>query len=55
MAAVPLTSVRQPAREMGRHAGELLLHQIHGGAAEPLGSVMFEPELIVRASSVLGA
>ena len=55
IAAVPLTSVRQPAREMGRHAGELLLHQINGDAAEPLGSVMFEPELIVRASSVAGA
>ncbi|WP_127473322.1 LacI family DNA-binding transcriptional regulator [Microbacterium sulfonylureivorans] len=55
VAAVPLTSVRQPARAMGRHAGELLLHQLGGEASEPLGSVMFEPELIVRASSVLGA
>ncbi|MDY0908453.1 LacI family DNA-binding transcriptional regulator [Microbacterium sp. CFBP9034] len=55
VAAVPLTSVRQPARAMGRHAGELLLHQLDGGSTEPLGSVMFEPELIVRASSVVGA
>ena len=55
VAAVPLTSVRQPAREMGRHAGDLLLHQIDGEATEPLGSVMFEPELVVRASSVRGA
>ena len=30
VAAVPLTSVRQPAREMGRRAGELLLHQVAG-------------------------
>ena len=32
VAAVPLTSVRQPAREMGRLAGDLLLHQIGGDA-----------------------
>lgn len=55
VAAVPLTSVRQPARAMGRHAGELMLHQLGGEASDPLGSVMFEPELIVRASSVIGA
>jgi LacI family transcriptional regulator len=55
VAAVPLTSVRQPAREMGRHAGELLVHQLQGDPGEPLGSVMFEPELVIRASSVLGA
>jgi LacI family transcriptional regulator len=55
VAAVPLTSVRQPAREMGRHAGELLIDQLEGGSSEPLGSVMFQPELVVRASSVPGA
>jgi LacI family transcriptional regulator len=55
VAAVPLTSVRQPAREMGRHAGELLIDQLERGSSEPLGSVMFQPELVVRASSVLGA
>ena len=56
VAAVPLTSVRQPAREMGRHAGELLLAPARGRVhGEPLGSVMFQPELVVRASSVLGA
>ncbi|MGA7147304.1 MAG: substrate-binding domain-containing protein, partial [Microbacterium sp.] len=55
VAAVPLTSVRQPAREMGRRAGELLLRQIQGETPEPLRSVMFEPELVIRASSVLGA
>ncbi len=35
VAAVPLTSVRQPAREMGRHAGELLLHQLTGDSTSP--------------------
>ena len=55
VAAVPLTSVRQPAREMGRLAGELLLHRLTRDSTEHLGSVMFEPELVIRASSVLGA
>ncbi|WP_345800561.1 LacI family DNA-binding transcriptional regulator [Microbacterium sp. AZCO] len=52
VAAVPLTSVRQPAREMGRAAAERLL-QLVSGAAEPAGvAIRFEPELSVRASTV---
>lgn len=52
VAAVPLTSVRQPAREMGRAAAERLL-QLVSGAAKPSGSaIRFEPELSVRASTV---
>jgi LacI family transcriptional regulator len=51
-AAVPLTSIRQPAREMGRRAGELLLQCIAGGTGAVADSFVFEPELVVRASTV---
>jgi DNA-binding LacI/PurR family transcriptional regulator len=46
----PLTTVRQPIEAMGRVAVELLNAQIGGGAvaAEEL---LFEPELVVRAST----
>jgi LacI family transcriptional regulator len=47
----PLTTVRLPAAELGRKAGELLfdliLHQV-----EPGRQVLLETELVVRASSV---
>ncbi len=52
VAAVPLTSVRQPSREMGRVAAELLLG-LASGEDKPSGrSIVFEPELAVRASTV---
>lgn len=49
-AAVPLTSVRQPTRELGRTAAELLIAE---SRAEPVAhrQVVFEPELVVRESS----
>jgi len=46
--AVPLTSVRQPTHEMGFRAAELLLARGDEAAVE---HVVFQPELIVRASS----
>lgn len=46
--AVPLTSVRQPTHEMGFEAAELLLAQAAGG---PARHTVFQPELVVRASS----
>ena len=50
-AAVPLTSVRQPRAQLGRAAMELLLDE----AGDPTGhqhrQVVFEPDLIVRAST----
>lgn len=46
----PLTTVRMPTIEMGQRAGELLYDQILGKPVE--SSVLFETELIVRASSV---
>ncbi len=49
-AVVPLTSVRQPAQEMGRRALELLVEQTdHPEAAGE--QVEFAPELVVRAST----
>ncbi|MET9513613.1 LacI family DNA-binding transcriptional regulator [Streptomyces sp. NPDC002994] len=52
-AAVPLTSVRQPARTMGAMAAELLLEETE---AAPGGhdhrSVVLSPELVVRRSSL---
>ncbi|WP_448059699.1 LacI family DNA-binding transcriptional regulator [Cellulomonas hominis] len=44
--ALPLTSVRQPAYEMGRRAAEILLAQ-----DRQVEHVLFQPELVVRASS----
>lgn len=49
-AAVPLTSVRQPRRQLGRAAAELLLDE----AANPdheHRQVVFTPELVARAST----
>jgi LacI family transcriptional regulator len=48
-AAVPLTSVRQPRQLLGRTAVELLLAEDDPGHEHR--HVVFEPELIVRASS----
>jgi LacI family transcriptional regulator len=49
-AAVPLTSVRQPRREMGRQAAQLLVDE----AANPdheHRQILFTPELVARAST----
>jgi LacI family transcriptional regulator len=51
-AAVPLTSVRQPAVRMGRQAAELLLEETGEGADRHQHQrIVFEPELVVRESS----
>ncbi|MGJ6979703.1 LacI family DNA-binding transcriptional regulator [Aestuariimicrobium soli] len=47
---VPLTSVRQPAREIGRSAVELLVRQLADPQSGPQ-VVRFDPELVVRESS----
>jgi LacI family transcriptional regulator len=47
---VPLTSVRQPAYEMGRTAAELLTDQL-SGTPPPRRHIVFEPELVVREST----
>lgn len=46
---VPLTTVRSPMHEMGRHALELLI-AVMGG--DPVASVQLKPELVVRQSSM---
>lgn len=51
-AVVPLTSVRQPAVEMGRRAAELLLEETGEGADRHQHQrIVLEPELVVRDSS----
>ncbi|MEN0101955.1 MAG: LacI family DNA-binding transcriptional regulator [Curtobacterium sp.] len=51
-AVVPLTSVRQPAQDLGRQAIELLVHQVEHGQDVELERVEFTPELVVRQSTV---
>jgi LacI family transcriptional regulator len=46
-AVVPLSSVRQPARELGYRAADILLRGDAGAAQQ----ILFQPELIERASS----
>lgn len=48
----PLTTVRQPIREMGEEAGRLLLQGLNGGAA-PSGRI-FPTTLVIRGSTVPG-
>jgi LacI family transcriptional regulator len=52
-AAVPLTSVRQPAFRIGRSAAQLLLEETSGEQHEH-ERVVYEPELVVRRSSLAG-
>ncbi|MGY0021312.1 LacI family DNA-binding transcriptional regulator [Streptomyces sp. cg35] len=49
-AGVALTTVRQPARAIGRRAAELLLQQVADPQAER-ANVVFQPELVIRSSS----
>jgi DNA-binding LacI/PurR family transcriptional regulator len=46
----PLTTIRQPVESMGRAVVELLMQQI-AGAHVPPEEILFEPELVVRAST----
>jgi LacI family transcriptional regulator len=52
-AAVPLTSVRQPRRDLGRTATELLLDEATNPEHEHR-QVLFTPELVARASTRQG-
>ena len=51
-AAVPLTSVRQPRRMLGRTATELLLDE-YDNPEHVHQQILFTPELVVRASTHL--
>ena len=44
----PLTTVRQPLREMGRIAAETLLRRIRNSESQSGGEIMVEPKLMVR-------
>jgi LacI family transcriptional regulator len=52
-AAVPLTSVRQPAQTLGRTATDLLLDEALHHPGHVHKQVQFIPELVVRESSVV--
>jgi LacI family transcriptional regulator len=49
--AVPLSSVRQPTRQLGRIATELLLEECDSPADHAHQQVLFQPELIAREST----
>jgi LacI family transcriptional regulator len=51
-AVVPLSSIRQPSRTIGHRAIELLLEQAANPTVPPQ-QVIFQPELVVRASTVM--
>ncbi len=50
-AAVPLSSVRQPREQLGRTAAQLLLEETDDVPGHEHRHVVFQPELVVRASS----
>jgi LacI family transcriptional regulator len=51
-AAVPLTSVRQPSAQLGQAAAELLIEEVAAPATHRHRQVIFEPELVTRASTL---
>jgi LacI family transcriptional regulator len=55
-AVVPLSSIRRPAARVGRAAAELLLEESGAAAGQHVHrELVFQPELVVRASSFLRA
>ena len=51
MLSTPLTTIRQPKYELGSKAAELLLEEANEPNTHQHQHIMYEPELIVRASS----
>ena len=51
---VPLTTIHQPAREMGRQAVEVLQHIIQVGGTEQHQHIVLQPRLVVRSSCGAG-
>jgi LacI family transcriptional regulator len=51
-AAVPLTSVRQPREVLGRTAADLLIEEVVSAETHRHRQVVFEPDLVVRESTV---
>lgn len=52
-AIVPLTSIKQPARLLGKTAIEMLVDEIENPSEHVHRLVTFQPELVVRASTTL--
>ena len=50
-AAVPLSSIRQPRSQLGRTAAQLLFDEIGEGEGHTHRNVVFQPELVARAST----
>jgi LacI family transcriptional regulator len=53
-AAIPLSSVRQPSRELGRQAAAVLLDVMAGRNGGSTPHITLKPSLVVRRSSVAG-
>ncbi len=51
-AAVPLTSVQQPRAQLGKAAMEMLLEEATDGKTHRHRQIVFDPELVVRESTV---
>jgi LacI family transcriptional regulator len=52
MLLTPLTTVRQPKYELGRMAAELMLEEASNATAHQHRHIVYQPELIVRKSSM---
>ncbi|HEY0755469.1 MAG TPA: substrate-binding domain-containing protein [Ktedonobacteraceae bacterium] len=55
MLSPALTSIRQPKYQLGQAAAELLLAEIHATEKHLHTQIMYQPELIVRASTQLAS
>lgn len=51
-AVVPITTVRQPAEEIGRTAVDVLLREAEDGAQAVKEQFVFTPKLVIRESTV---
>ncbi len=48
---VPLTTVHQPMREIGRKAAEILLEKIRSRGEQPVQQIILKPRLTIRSST----
>lgn len=48
-----LTTIRQPAYDMGKKASEILINSLKDESIETVGEIIFKPQLIVRNSTKL--
>jgi LacI family transcriptional regulator len=51
MAIVPLSSVRQPSADIGKHAVKLLISESDSGTDSHPQQLVFQPSLVVREST----